>query len=89
MKNKLELAGFIIRSNYRKQVFVLLDNPIRPSEIAKKLNIRLTHITRELRELKKRKLVECINPKERIGRLYQLTKQGKYLKKEMISKKLM
>ena len=34
---ELELAGFIIRSSYRKQVFLLLDNPIRPSEIAKKL----------------------------------------------------
>ncbi len=86
--NKLELAGFVIRSSYRKKVFMLLDNPIRPSEIAKKLNIRLTHITRELRALKSRKLVECINHKERVGRLYQLTRQGKQLKKNMISKKL-
>jgi predicted transcriptional regulator len=89
MKSKLELAGFIIRSSYRKQVFVMLDSPIRPSEIAKKLNIRLTHITRELRALKSKKLVECLNPKERIGRLYQLTKRGKLLKKEMISKSLL
>lgn len=85
---ELELAGFIIRSSYRKQVFLLLDNPIRPSEIAKKLKIRLTHITRELREMKKRKIVECLNPKERIGRLYQLTERGKKLKREMISKNL-
>ena len=84
----LKLAGFIIRSNYRKNVFKLLDNPIRPSEIAKKLDIRLTHITRELRFLKQKGLVECLNPKERIGRLYQLTKKGKILKKGMINKKL-
>lgn len=88
MKSELELAGFIIRSNYRKKVFLMIENPIRPSEIAKRLNIRLTHITRELREMKKRKIVECINPKERIGRLYQLTKDGKRLKQEMISKKI-
>ena len=85
----LELAGFIIRSSYRKKVFLLLDNPIRPSEIAKKLSIRLTHITRELRELKKTKLVECLNPKERIGRLYQLTSKGKLLKKALLMKKLL
>ena len=84
----LEDAGFILRSNYRKQVFVMLDNPLRPSEIAKKLDIRLTHITRELRTLKSRKLVECLNPKEQIGRLYELTPKGKKLKKDMISKKL-
>lgn len=85
----LKLAGFIIRSTYRKRVFVLLDSPIRPSEIAKKIGLRLTHITRELRELKNRKLVECLNPKEKTGRLYHLTKKGKNLKKNMINNKLL
>ena len=84
----LKQAGFIIRSGYRRQVFMLLDKPVRPSKIAKRLDIRLTHITRELRALKNRKLVECINPKEKVGRLYRLTRQGKQLKKEMISKNL-
>ena len=87
--SNLELAGFVIRSSYRRQVFNLLDNPIRPSEIAKRLNIRLTHITRELRELKNRKLVECLNPKERVGRLYQLTISGKRLKKNMTAKQIL
>ena len=85
----LEQAGFIIRSGYRKQVFTLLDKPIRPSEIAKKLGIRLTHITRELRILKSRKLVECLNPKERVGRLYRLTQKGKQLKKNMATQQLL
>lgn len=84
----LQDAGFILRSDYRKKVFVELDNPIRPSEIAKKLDIRLTHITRELRSLKSRKLVECLNPKERVGRLYQLTAKGKKLEKDMGNKNL-
>lgn len=84
----LELAGFILRSEYRKKVFTNLDNPIMPSQIAKKLKIRLTHITRELRFLREKNLIECINPKERVGRLYRLTAKGKELKKEMISQKL-
>lgn len=84
-----ELYGFIIRSKYRKEVFVMLDKPIRPSEIARQLSIRLTHITRELRFLKGKGLIECLNPKERIGRLYQLTKKGKILKKNMISEGLL
>lgn len=85
----LELAGFILRSEYRKKVFIMLDKPIMPSKIAKELDIRLTHITRELRFLKERGLTECLNPKEKTGRLYQLTKKGKLLKKNMISKKLL
>jgi len=86
---ELELAGFVIRSSYRKKVFLLLDNPIRPSEIAKKLEIRLTHITRELRELKKRNLAECLNPKESVGRLYHLTHKGKLLRTAMLKKDLL
>jgi len=86
---KLELAGFILRSGYRKKVFLLLGNPIMPSQIAKQLDIRLTHITRELRFLKERGLVECLNPKEKMGRLYQLTLSGKRLKKSMKVKKLL
>lgn len=76
----LEPTGFIIRSSYRKKVFVLLDNLVQPSEIAKKLDIRLTNITRELRGSKKKDLIECPNPKERVERLYQLTHKGKLLK---------
>lgn len=83
--NGLELAGFILRSEYRKKVFLSLVKPIMPSKISKNLNIRLTHITRELRYLKEKNLVECINPNEKIGRLYRLTKKGENLKKNMIS----
>jgi predicted transcriptional regulator len=86
---ELEQAGFIIRSSYRKKVFCLLNNPKRPSEIAKDLDIRLTHITRELRELKEKGLIECLNPSERVGRLYQLTHKGKLLKTEMKKKNLL
>ena len=60
-----------------------------PSKIAKQLGIRLTHITRELRFLKERGLVECLNSKEKTGRLYQLTLKGKRLKKNMENKKLL
>ena len=87
--SNLELAGFIVRSEYRKKVFKEIINFIRPSEIARKLDIRLTHITRELRFLKQEGLIECLNPNEKVGRLYQLTKKGKSLKEEMISKKLL
>ena len=60
-----------------------------PSKISRELDIRLTHITRELRFLRQRGLVECINPKEKTGRLYQLTKKGRVLKREIEKKKLL
>jgi len=78
-----ESTGFVIRSSYRKKVFFELSKPQRPSEIAKKLDLRLTHVTRALRELKQKSLVNCLNPKEVFGRFYELTPKGKSVLQEI------
>lgn len=88
--SQLNFAGYILRSNYRRQVFSLFSNKlIMPSQIAKELDLRFTHITRELRFLKDKELIECINPKDKTGRLYRLTLKGQKLKKEMEKEKLL
>ena len=76
-------TAYIIRSKYRQNVFLSLGKPIRPCQIAKKLDLRLTHVTRSLRELKTRGFVKCLNPKERIGRFYALTKKGEAILKKV------
>ena len=78
-----DLTAFVIRSKYRKGVFLELSKPKRPSEIAKALDLRLTHATRALRELKQKKLVKCLNPNEYFGRFYELTFKGKSVLKEV------
>lgn len=78
-----DITAFIVRSSYRKKVFLELSKPQRPSQIAKALDLRLTHITRALRELKQRDLVKCLNPKETMGRYYQLTSKGENVLKEV------
>jgi predicted transcriptional regulator len=78
-----DLTGFIIRSSYRKKIFLKLNTPKRPSQIAKELDIRLTHVTRALRELKSKNLVRCLNPKEVFGRFYELTTKGKSILSEV------
>lgn len=78
-----DTSAFIIRSNYRKKVFLELSKPQRPSQIAKTLDLRLTHVTRALRELKQKNLVKCLNPKESFGRFYELTSKGENVLKEV------
>lgn len=78
-----DLTAFIIRSKYRKRVFLELSKPQRPSQIAKTLDLRLTHITRALRELKQKSLVKCLNPNESFGRFYELTSKGESVLKEV------
>lgn len=80
-----DLTAFIIRSNYRKRVFLELSKPQRPSQIAKTLDLRLTHVTRALRELNQKSLVKCLNPKESFGRFYELTSKGENVLKEVKS----
>lgn len=78
-------TAFIIRSRYRKNVFLELSKPHRPSQIAKTLDLRLTHVTRALSELKQKDLVKCLNPKDSMGRFYQLTSKGKNVLQEVKS----
>lgn len=78
-----DITAFVIRSSYRKKVFLGLSKPQRPSQIAKTLDLRLTHITRALRELKQKSLIKCLNPKEAIGRFYKLTSKGESILEEI------
>ena len=80
-----EKAGWIIRSENRQNVLILLEVPLTPSHVAKKLEISLTHASKIIRELEKQKLVECLNDKTKRGRIYKRTKEGdeilKYIEK--------
>ena len=54
-----------------------------PSEIANDTEIFQNHISNTLRQLKEHKLIECINPEVRKGRLYRLTSKGDELVKNI------
>jgi len=65
-------------SEYRYKIIkVIGDDTLTPSEIAKKAEIRLNHVSMFLKELKDNNLVKCLNEESRKGRLYELTKLGK------------
>ncbi len=85
MAIKWDLAGWIIRSKNRPEVLKQLVIPQNPSRVAKKLKMSLTHASKTIRELNSKKLITCLTEKNKVGRIYQITKQGKvileYLKK--------
>ena len=65
-------------SEYRLKIIKAIGNDtVTPSEIAKKIGIRLNHVSMFLKELKENKLVKCLNEDTRKGRLYELTELGK------------
>ena len=65
-------------SEYRSKIVQSIgNNTLTPSEIAKKTDLRLNHVSMFLKELKENKIVKCLNEESRKGRLYELTELGK------------
>ena len=90
-KTKWNLIAKIRRAKNRKKIFLDLDGPILPSELVKKIygktsNFYFNLVSRALSELKKLGLVKVKNPRNRTGRLYELTEIGKKIKKEFLKK---
>jgi hypothetical protein len=84
----LDDIGFVKRGKNRKKIFIALDKPSMPSELVLKIykknsNTYFNVVSRALAELKKKKLVEIVNPEERTGRIYRRTKFGKKVVKEL------
>jgi len=86
--NLLSLVGYIKRGKNRHKVFLTLDKPMIPSEIAKsefghRAGASLNIVSRALGELAKKGLVEVVNPEESSGRIYRRTKTGETVAKKI------
>lgn len=80
-----EEIAFIKSSKYREIIFLDIDNDFKtPKEISKSKNIHLSEVSRALRGLKEKNLVEVMNPDANKSRFYRLSPKGqeilKYLK---------
>lgn len=80
MRLNWKLTGWVLRSKNRPEVLKLLDIPLTPSQISKKLKLSLTHASKVARELEKRKLIECLNEENTMGRIYKRTEHGEKIK---------
>ncbi len=61
----------------------LRDKPLTPSGISEKIEIYQSHVSQTLSELSQKKLVVCLTPKLKKGRLYDLTKEGQSMLKKL------
>jgi DNA-binding MarR family transcriptional regulator len=90
MSDEWNAIGFVISSNYRVTVLRRLnEGPATPSQIANDEDIAITHVSRALRELGERDLVELLVPENRRkGRVYGITEKGERIWQEMQSQNL-
>jgi len=73
-----EKVGYIMASKYRQLIIEKLSKKnYLPSILAKETNIKFSHISRSLKELSDKNLVECMNKDSKKGKIYALTELGK------------
>ncbi len=77
--------SWIVRGKQRKKVIKAMGKVKIPTEIKEETKLSLNNVSDVLREFKKKKIVRCLNPKEKTGRLYELTPKGMKIR-EMIEK---
>ena len=75
--------SYVIASKTRKSIVIKLDTPRTPTFLAKDLSINLANVSRALTELEERKVIVCLTPKQKVGKIYSLTKKGKDISVKM------
>lgn len=70
-------VSFIVHSKTRKAVLLELENEKTPTILAKKLHTSLPNISRALRDLQDKDLVDPLTPDSRIGKIFVASSKGK------------
>lgn len=77
-KKEIDDISFLLSSDRRYKIICELKNGIStPTMLSKKLNFDKSAISHLLKELQSRKLIDCLNPRERKGKLFEITNYGK------------
>lgn len=90
MTEEWDEIGFVISSRYRVAVLRrLADGPATPSQLASDSGLAIAHISRALRGLRERDIVELLVPEDRKkGRVYGITDRGEEVWGQIQSKNL-
>ena len=71
------LVSFVTRGSVRRKVLKDLLRPNTPTELAKKIGVARSAVSRTIQAMEKVGLVECLTPDEKMDRYYRLTETGK------------
>ena len=87
-KKELKLLAWVLRGSQRREIIKVMTGHKIPAQMYKeviKINSKITRnsVSDVLREFKKRNIAKCINPTEKKGRIYELTKLGNKILKHI------
>lgn len=81
-----ELLSFIQGKVRQAALLALRSGPKTPSRIAEETDEHLSHISRALREMREKGLVECMTPRQSKNRIYRITEKGMLVLEELSRK---
>lgn len=79
--------AWVKRGKRRQETLELFNKTVTPltiNDVHEKTKIALSQASATIAELEQKGLIECLNPQDKIGKLYQLTKEGKEIIKTML-----
>lgn len=79
-----EIYAWLKRGSRRQDVLQHLSNSNRPltaNDIKSNLKMSLSQSSLTLKELLKEELIDCLNPDDKIGKLYRINDKGKTMVK--------
>ena len=83
-KEKWLLYASVISSRKKSKILkVLNEKPLTPTQIKDKTQLSLSYTSKLLKELERTKIVICLNPNIRKGKLYMLTEIGKWVHNQL------
>lgn len=88
-KGLLDGYSWLVRGRQRRAILIVMDKPMTPSEVlakAKRINpkLSLNNTSDVLRLFETKDIAKCLNPEEKVGRLYSLSAKGKKLREQML-----
>jgi predicted transcriptional regulator len=78
--------AWIKRGNRRKEVLKLFaksKNPLSSSDVKNNLNISLPQVSLIIKEMSGRNLLNCLNPEDKIGKIYVISQKGEIIQNEL------
>ncbi|OGJ21292.1 hypothetical protein A3K73_05565 [Candidatus Pacearchaeota archaeon RBG_13_36_9] len=78
-----ENYSWVVRGKQRRKIIKVMNKPKIPTQIKEETRLGLNNVSDILRAFEKKKIAKCLNPKEKTGRLYQLTPKGMRIKEEL------
>jgi DNA-binding MarR family transcriptional regulator len=77
---KWEDVGVVKASTIKLEILkLLLNNALTPKDISETIGKHLSQVSRSLKAMEERGIVQCVTPQLRKGRLYTITEKGKDL----------